>query len=322
MKRRQCIIVTGFCGVLFLLSMIPQNGFAYPTRAVDVVIPYAAGGGTDIMIRVVTESLSKKWGQAINVINKPGGNSIIGTNSVMQSSPDGYTILGDGGGSSSMQSIMSGLPFKVEQRTFIASVAASPGVFVVPSSSPWNSLKDVADAAKKDLSKFSWASLGGASQSDLQLMQFFSAAGIDPSKTKMVVYPGAGPAVTAAAGGHVQFAVGSAGTALPLVSSKLLRVLALTSTERMKEFPKTPTAREEGFPSVDTVYWVGFSGPAGLPKDVAETWAAALKVILKDSDLISRLEKILSYPAFLGPDDFRKFVLEESQTVKKLLGTK
>jgi tripartite-type tricarboxylate transporter receptor subunit TctC len=306
--------------------MESANGIAkdspYPSKSVDVVIPYAAGGGTDLMIRVVTESLSKRWKQPVNVINKPGGNSIIGTHYVMQASPDGYTVLGDGGGSSSMQAVMSGLPYKVEQRTFIARVAASPGVFVVPTSSPWQDLKDVAEAAKKDPANFTWASLGGASQSDLQMRQFFAAAGIDVTKSKMIIYPGAGLAVTAAAGGHVQFAVGSAGTAMPMVDSGLLRVIGLTSSDRLKELPKVPTAKEQGFPAVDTVYWVGFSGPPGLPPNVIEAWDNAVKAVLKEPDLLAKLGKILTSPSYLGPGDFTKFVLDEAQVVRKLLGAK
>ncbi len=294
----------------------------YPAKSMDTVVPFAPGAGTDLMGRVMAEGLSKKWKYPINVVNKPGGNTIIGTNEVMRASPDGYTLLVDSPGSSSMQVGMKDLPYKVEQRTFIVRAAASPMAFIVPQNSPWKSLKDVVEAAKKDPGSLTWTSLGGTSGVDLVMRQFFAAAGIDVPKTKMVTFPGASPACNSVAGGHVQLGAATAGTILPLVNGGNARCIAVTSPERLDELPDVATTGQQGFPSVNTQYWIGFSGPPGLPDYVIKAWTEAVSEVLKSPDVITKLTRITSVPAFLGPDEFKKFIMEESRMVNELMGVK
>jgi tripartite-type tricarboxylate transporter receptor subunit TctC len=274
------------------------------------------------MGRVVAEALARRWKYSVNVVNKPGGNTIIGTNEVMRATPDGYTLLVDSPGSSSMQVDMKDLPYKVEQRTFVVRAAASPMAFIVPQSSPWKTLKDVVEAAKKDPGSLTWTSLGGASGVDLVMRQFFAAAGIDVPKTKMVTYPGASPACNSVAGGHVQLGAATAGTILPLVSGGSARCIAVTSTERLKELPAVATTGEQGFPSVNTQFWIGFSGPPGLSDYVLKAWTEAVSEVLKTPEVITKLARITSVPAFLGPEEFKHFILEESRVVKELMGQK
>ncbi len=294
----------------------------YPAKGVDLLVPFAPGAGTDLMGRVMAESLAKKWGVPVNVVNKPGGNAIIGTSEVMRAARDGYTLLVDSPGSSSMQVPLKDLPYKVEERTFLARAAASPMAFIVPANSPWKDLKAVAEAAKKDPGAFSWTSLGGASGVDLVMQQFFKAAGIDVSKTRMVTYPGAAPAATAVAGGQVQFGAATAGTILGLVRGGIARCIAVTSPEKLSDLPDVSTTAQQGFPAVNAVYWVGFSGPPGLPANLVSNWAEAVSEVLKDRDVANRLARVTSVPAFLGPVDFKNFILEESQKVKELMGGK
>jgi tripartite-type tricarboxylate transporter receptor subunit TctC len=268
---------------------------------------------------VVAEALSKKWGYPVNVVNKPGGNTIIGVNEVMRAASDGYTILVDSPGSSSMQVGMKDLPYKVEERVFIVRAAASPMAFIVPQNSPWKTLKDVVEAAKKDPGSLTWTSLGGTSGVDLLMRQFFAATGIDVPKTKMVTFPGASPACNAVAGGHVQLGAATAGTILPLVSGKNARCLAVTSPERLKELPDVVTTGQQGYPSVNTVFWIGFSGPPKLPGHVVKAWTETVSMVLKDPDVQTKLARITSAPAFLDPEEFKKFILDESQLVKELM---
>jgi len=294
----------------------------YPAKSIDAVVPFAPGAGTDLMGRVVAEALAKKWKYPVNVVNKPGGNTIIGTNEVMRAAPDGYTILIDSPGSSSMQVDMKDLPYKVEQRTLILRAAASPMAFIVPQSSPWKTLKDVVDAAKKDPGSLTWTSLGGTSGVDLLMRQFFAASGIDVLKTKMVTYPGASPACNSVAGGHVQFGAATAGTILPLVTGGNARCIAVTSTERLKDLPQVATTSQQGFPSVNTQYWIGFSGPLGLPEHVVKAWTEAVTEVLRNQEVITKLTRITSIPALLGPEDFKRFISEESRMVKELIGVR
>ncbi len=291
----------------------------YPTKGIDAIVPFAPGAGTDLMGRVVAEALSKRWKSPVTVVNKPGGNTIIGVNDVMRAASDGYTILIDSPGSSSMQVGMKDLPYKVEARSFLVRAAASPMAFIVPQNSPWKNLKDVVEAAKKDPGSLTWTSLGGTSGVDLLMRQFFAATGVDVPKTKMVTFPGASPACNAVAGGHVQLGAATAGTILPLVGGGNARCLAVTSPERLKELPDVATTAQQGYRTVDTVYWIGFSGPPGLPGDVIKVWVEAVSTVLKDSDVRAKLARVTSVPAFLGPEEFKKFVFGESELVKKLI---
>jgi tripartite-type tricarboxylate transporter receptor subunit TctC len=321
-KIIMCICVVLLLGILSLGWAAEVKIPKYPAKGVDAVVPFAPGAGTDLMGRVMAEGLSKKWGYPVNVVNKPGGNTIIGTNDVMRATPDGYTILVDTLGSSSMQVGMKDLPYKVEQRTFMVRAAASPMAFIIPQNSPWKTLKDLAEAAKKDPGSLTWTSLGGTSGTDLAMGQFFGASGIDVPKTKMVTFPGAGPASNAVAGGHVQFSAATAGTILPLVASKNVRCIGVTSSERLKELPDVPTTTQQGFPSVNTVFWIGFSGPPGLPPHVVKAWAETVSIVLKDPDVLTKLARITSMPAFLGPEEFKKFIFDEAQVIKELIGVK
>ena len=315
------VLMLGICCLVMAAPGSAAAGTAkYPTKGIDVIVPFAPGAGTDLMGRVVAEALSRKWGVPVNVVNKPGGNTIIGVNEVMRAAHDGYTLLVDSPGSSSMQVDMKDLPYKVEDRTFVGRAAASPMAFIVPANSPWKDLKAVVEAAKKDPGALTWTSLGGTSGVDLVMRQFFKAAGIDVSKAKMVTYPGAAPATNAVAGGHVQLGAATAGTILALVRGGNARCIGVTSTEKMNDLPDVSTTGQQGFPAVNAVFWVGFSGPAGLPANIVSVWSDAMSEVLKDREVAAKLTRVTSVPAFLGPEDFKKFILEESRVVKELMG--
>jgi len=322
-KAEMALVI--FCG--FLSLALPgwqgqARAAAYPAKGIDVIVPFAPGAGTDLMGRVVAEALAKRWKSPVNVVNKPGGNTVIGVAEMMRSKPDGYTLLVDSPGSSSMQMGMTDLPYKVENRVFVARAATSPMAVVVPQNSPWKSLKDVVEAAKKDPASLSWTSLGGASGVDLVMRQFFAAAGIDVTKAKMVTYPGAAPAVNAVAGGHVQLGAATAGSVLALVSGGNMRAIAVTSPERVKDLPDVATTGQQGFAAVNVVYWIGFSGPPGLPAQVVQAWAEAMPEVLKEPDVLAKLARITSGPAFLGPEEFKRFIQSEGRAVQELMGAK
>lgn len=318
-------LVAGMISIVGLLSVCwaaDVKTAKYPAKSIDLVVPFAPGAGTDLMGRVMAEGLSKKWGYPLTIVNKPGGHTVIGTNDVMRASPDGYTLLVDTLGSSSMQFGEKDLPYKVEQRTFIARAAASPMALIVPYDSPWKTLKDMVDAAKRDPGSLTWTSLGGTSGTDLVLMQLLFAASIDVPKTKMVTFSGAGPASNAVAGGHVQLGAATAGTILPLVAGKNVRCIAVTSSERLKELPDVATTGQQGFPSVNAQFWIGFSGPPGLLAYVVQAWTETVSTVLKDADVLTKLARITSAPAFLGPGEFKQFVFDEAKLIKELIGTK
>ena len=292
----------------------------YPSAPVDIIVPFNAGAATDSLSRLVAEELSKKWGQPVNVVNKPGGSTVIGTHAVMSAVPDGYTLLADSIGSSSGQIGLKGIPYDVAQRTFLAMAVIVPQVIICSANSPWQSLKDLAEAGRKDPASIVWGSAaGGRGGSDIVQLQFFDAAGIDVPKARRVDFNGSAAAINALAGGHVKLHAASPGAVAPAVQSGKARALAVTTPKRTMLIPEAPTTREAAFPTVDYTYWVGFSGPPGMPQTERDTIAKAIEDVVKDPGVMERLAKRFdAVPAFLGPEAFRKFVTEEAQRISRL----
>jgi len=293
----------------------------YPTRPISVIVPWAPGGAAELPIRVVTEFLAKEWGHPINIENKPGGNTLTGSFALMRSAADGYTLMADSPGSSSLQAgLPEKLPFNIEDRTFVAQVSTSPMVYYAKAGSPWNSLKDVAEAAKSNPAKFSAGRLGAGSLVDLCMMQFLTDARVDVSKIKLVAFKGSSEVATAIAGGHIQFACSGPGTIISFVASKTVKPLGVTGTNRVEVWPDTPTAIEQGFSSVRATLWNGISGPKGLPATVTDKWAKGIEKALKDPGVVAKIKKLGSTAQFVGPDPFRQAVLEEIRQAKKFFG--
>jgi tripartite-type tricarboxylate transporter receptor subunit TctC len=294
---------------------------AYPNRPIQLVVPFAPGAVTDVFGRLTAEQLAKKWGVPVNVVTKPGGNAVPGTNSVMQAAKDGYTLLVDGAGTSSTQALIPDLPYKVEDRTFIVLVSASPHAFMVRADAPWRTLKDMAEAIKKNPATFRWVSLGGASTVDITTRQFLAAIGVDPAKTSPVSFPGAAPGANAVAGGHVDIVVTNPLLLLPLEQAGKGRILAVNSPQRMRALPNTPTLAELGWPSVNYQFWAGLSGPPGLPEAVVDTWVSEVSTLVKDPAFVAMLDqKLGQYIIYAGPKDFKKFVVGEIQMLRHLYG--
>jgi tripartite-type tricarboxylate transporter receptor subunit TctC len=206
------------------------------------------------------------------------------------------------------------------KRTFLARAFAVPMVLFISMNVPWQNLKDLAEAGKKDPSSIVWGTTaGGRGGGDIAQLQFFEAAGIDVPKTRRVEFTGGAPAINALAGGHIKFHAASPGAVFPAVTGGKAKAIGVSSPKRTPLLPDCPTTREAGFPSIDYVYWVAFSGPPGLPAQVIEVFSHTVEEILKDTAVVDRLAKRLdASPAFLDPQAFRRFVQEEANNVKRL----
>lgn len=293
----------------------PQS---YPTKAITIIVPWAPGGGNDLTTRILVNFLSQEWGVPVNVVNKEGGNTLIGTLEVMKSKPDGYTILADSPGSATLQVLLPGLPYKIEDRTHLANLTAKVLVYAVNNKSPWKNLSDVATAAQKDPENFKWGSLGGVSVADLALKQYFAAAGTDLSRTKIVKFKGAGDAVIALAGGHIDFTSGGVGAVKSYVQSALVRVIGVTAPT--KDHPEVKTATDQGFKGATATSWTAYSGPPGLPKFAVSVWEQTLEKLTKSPEFQKRVESIGDTPMFLNSGEFRRVVLKEIGDAREFFG--
>lgn len=291
----------------------------FPSRTVEIIVPFAAGGSTDLGMRVIAPALEAKWGVPVRVINKPGGNTVPAVSEVMSAKPDGYTILADGPPQSSMlDTVVKSLPFAVNDRTFVAIAAYTPMKYVVPADSPYKTLKDAAEDAKKDPGNFTWTSLGGAGAQDMANRQFFKAAGVDVTKTRPLALKGGSEAITMTAGGHVKMGVGSYSSIAAPLQAKRLRVLAVASPERWPNLPDTPTAIEAGFPSIETLYWIGFSGPPNLPADIVAAYDKAVKELVADPKVREALMRVGLKELYADAKGMRERVAKERKVTQEL----
>jgi tripartite-type tricarboxylate transporter receptor subunit TctC len=299
-----------------------QSQNKFPTRSIDIIVPTGAGGGADVCSRLVAEHLKKRWGAVVNVVNKPGGNTIIGNAELHRARPDGYTVMADGLVGTMLLEIASrDLPFKVLDRTFIAVVAVSPMVIFVPAASPIKNLKDLDAEVKKDPEHFTWASLGGAGPGDFLVRQFFKEIGVDVAKTKAISTRGGAEQLTMVAGGHVKMAYGVPAAGLSHVRAGTVRAVAVTGY-RVSEFPDAPTTKEQGYPQANILFYQGYSGPPKMPASVLNKWSEALQQIAKDQEFVSKAKDVGLTARYFNSDDTRELVRKGMEEARILWGIK
>lgn len=280
-SRTRLAIALSAAGLLALTACSSGSGDSeteavdYPTRAVEVVIPFGAGGSTDIASRAIAEVLAEDLGQPFNPSNQPGAQQVTAVSAVVGAAADGYTLLADGAGSSTIQSLLEGIPYEWDDRSFIAKVASGAHVYAVGAGAGITTLDELAEQAQADPSAFTVAWLSGTSTSDFATLQLLDAIGVDPDEVTKVPFTGSGDAMQAAAAGDVDLATGGSSAIASLYSSGDLVPLALTAPD--PNFPEIALTADEGYPELDMTYWVGLSGPAGMPDGVVSTLTGSLE---------------------------------------------
>jgi tripartite-type tricarboxylate transporter receptor subunit TctC len=288
----------------------------YPTRAIDLVLPFGAGGATDLAARAMADALSGELGQPFNATNQTGAQQVTAVSNVLGSAGDGYTLLGDGGGSSTIQSLLPDLPYEWDDRTFIARVAGGSHAYAVGAGSGITTLEQLAEKATEDPSSFRVAWLSGTSTSDFATLQLLQSIGVDPNEVIRVPFSGSGDAMQAAAAGDVDLASGGSSTIASLYSSGDLVPLALTAPD--PNYPDLPLTSDLGFPELDMVYWVGLSGPAGLNAGVEETLASTLEQLATDGALDESFEALGMTVDVVTGDELDDYVQQEAATFAEL----
>ncbi len=311
---RRTGLLAGLLGflLLFLAAASEGAGPAYPARQIEIASPTAPGGASDLIARIVGDYLSKKWGQPITSVPKPGGGGAIAAQYVLRSKPDGYTMLLDNMTSSSlMVAGMKNPPLTMEDRAFIAMVATCPVGYAVKADAPWKSLDEFAKWAKANPEKLSWATSGATGLPSYGVYQLFGVLSIDPAKTGMVITGGGSESVVQLAGGHVVLACQSVQEEFSLASGGKIRILAITGDQRLSWLPGVPTCKEAGFPQLDRIWWGGITGPKKLPGGIIKAWEDGLAAADKDPKYRSALENLHYVPHYLGSKEFAKFAYDE-----------
>ena len=289
----------------------------YPIKPIDIIVPFAPGGSTDLSARITANYVSKKWGVPVNLINQPGGRGIPATQDVYRADKDGYTLLADNCTTCSMLAAgVKDLPFRIMDRTFLGIMSSTSLTITVPSTSPFKTIKDLIAEAKKRPEKMSYSSLGGASVNDFGLRMLFKDTGVDISKMTVVMAQGGVALVTLAAGGSVSVSAGTTTASVPSIKSGFVRPLLVTSKERDPELPNVPSSGELGYTVV--MSWNGVSGPANLPPHVVAFWEKALKDAVNDPGVLAQIKKIGAVPYYHSSEATREYVRKEVEQANKL----
>jgi tripartite-type tricarboxylate transporter receptor subunit TctC len=274
--------------LLFLNSASAQS---YPTKPIKLIVPFAPGGTTDLLARVVADKLPRLIGQAVIVENRAGAGGVIGTEVLARSAPDGYVI---GMATASTHGVNPAVYPKlsydaVKDFAPIALIATVPNVMVVNPTVAARNMKEFIELAKKQPGQLSFASPGSGSIGHAVGELFKQAAKVD---LVHIPYKGAGPALNDVIGGQVQVLYDNLPTSLPHIQAGKLRALAIASRERNRTVPDVPTFAELGLPAVNEPAWFGLVAPTNTPAEIVSKIQKAMDVILKQPDVRERLEKM------------------------------
>jgi len=283
----------------------------YPNKPIKLIVPFPPAGGTDTLSRAIAQSITHDTKWTIVVENRPGAGGNIGLDAAAKSPPDGYTIaMGQTANLAVNPALYSSLPFDpLKDFAPIALLSSQPLIVVVSATSPYKSLKDLVDAAKKNPGKVNMASAGNGTIGHIGGEIFQRRAGI---KMTHVPYKGAGQAVTDLMGGSVDTIFGNTQSVGGLVAGGRLRPLAVTSPKRLAAFPDVPTVAESGYPGFEAATWSGLVAPAGTPKSIIDKLNAAANRALASAEIKAKLGEDGSTPLGGTPQQFADYIKSEN----------
>ena len=309
MKKLLAVLLAACCG-----QALAQT---YPNKPVRLIISFTPGSSTDIIGRAVAAKLQEVWGQPVVAENRPGAGGTVGSEFVVRSDPDGYTLLANSSAHAANPGIYKELRYDT-MRDFVnlALLGGGPNVLIVSPESGWKALKDFIDAAKKDPGKLNFSSAGIGSGTHFNLEKLKIAAGIDVAH---VPYKGTPEAIGDTIANRVCCYWAPLNAALPHVNGGKATALAVSSAQRSPLLPNVPSVAEQGYPGFDYTLWVGLWGPAKMPADIAAKINKDVNAALASADLRDRLTKLGTVPGNLTIPQFTDFVKKEIEETKKIL---
>jgi tripartite-type tricarboxylate transporter receptor subunit TctC len=297
--RLQLLILS--CLIVTMAPMVYAQ--VYPNRAIDLVMPYGAGGGTDNSVRILQEPLSRELKVPINIVNRTGAGGVIGTSFVANSKPDGYTLMGQCITPLLIPQIIKPktVPYNAFDFTPIAMTLNEPCIFVVRSDLGVNTFKEFMIYAKKNPGKLvtGTSGLGAPNYLDLEILK-----NVGDVNFRNITFASGAETLTQLLGGHIDWIIATVPVPRPHIQAGKLKVLAVLTPQRLPEFPDVPTMREEGFPTVNVNMDYCLLGPKGLPNEVTLRVANALDTILKKPEVVESVTKRGFMPIFMPPNEF------------------
>ena len=279
--------IATFLGAMLLGSTVFAQSADWPSKPVRIIVPFAAGGGVDILTRAVMAELASRWKQPITIENRAGAGSLIGAEQVSKAPADGYTLLATVNQTLvSNRFLYKSLPYDPDKSFApIVLMVNSDQLLLANANFPANNLKEVLDIARKDPGKLAYGSFGMGSQPHL----LYELVGVrEQVKMLHVPYKGITPNLTALAAGEVSLGTGSVAVAGPLIAAGRIKPIAVAGQKRVPQFPNVSTTAEQGYPYVQTSIWYGLFAPAATPVAIVEKIHADVRAILMDPAFAER----------------------------------
>ena len=282
----------------------------WPSKPIRIIVPFAAGGNTDIVARITAIRLSQILGQPVSVENKAGSGGMIATDFVAKSPPDGYTLLMSSTGPHTvLPSLMKKVPYNpLTDLAPVSNISSNALVLLVNPKLPVNNVSELIALAKKEPGKMSFSSAGIGATTHMSAEVFKSMAGID---IVHVPYRGGAPATSAAFSGEVQMTFANLSDALPQMNGGMLRALAVTSAKRQPQAPNVPTIAESGLHGYEVIVWNGLVAPGKTPPEIINRLASAVHTITREPKFQARMEEIGSNPIGDTPEQFTSCINQE-----------
>ena len=298
------------CAVIALCAAAASaHAQTYPNKAVRLVVPFLAGGSTDIVGRTIAQKLSEMWGQSVFVDNRPGGGTTIGTEIVARAAPDGYTLLVTPAPFTINASLLPKIPYDaLNDFTPITLINTTPLVMVVNPGVPAKNVKELIALAKAKPGKLNFGSSGTGGSNHLAGELFDAMAGV---KMVHIPYKGNAGALTDIVGGHLDVVYNGITSAVALIRGGKLRALAVTSLQRSSALPDVPTLDESGLKGFEAVAWNGLTAPAKTPRDIVMKINADVIKIVSSPELRERLKADGSDPVGNSPEQYSTFLRNE-----------
>jgi tripartite-type tricarboxylate transporter receptor subunit TctC len=316
MKVRNCLsgLVAAIVPFIMLMAagraaLAAEPVSAFPSKPIHWIIPFAAGGATDVIARMVGQKLAETWGYPVIIDNKPGGTGLVGSEMVKLAAPDGYTILmGTASTHSVSPAVHPNLSYALADFVPVSLVATFPNMLVVHPSVPAKTVAELIALLKKNPGKYNFSSTGPGGSVHLAGELFKQMTG---TNMVHVPYKGSAPALNDLLGGHVQITFDNMTTVWPHVQADALRALGVAGLKRVSAAPDVP-AIAETVPGFEATSWVGIFAPAGLPADLAQKYAGAIARIVASPEISKRLEELGATGVTDTPAEFREFVSKDT----------
>jgi tripartite-type tricarboxylate transporter receptor subunit TctC len=317
MKRVFAVIALA----LFAFMALPAASFAadaYPSKPVTGIVPMAAGGSSDLMARAIEKYWIKYSPQPLVIVNKPGGGGVVGTEQVVRSRPDGYTLyIGYGSGHDVVMPTLQKMPYDpLKDLIAVSRISIHSVVIVTGAKSPFNSIKDVIAYSKKEGKPVTTAVSVKAGAVDIALTAFGKAAGVN---IVTVPFSGGAEATTALAGGHLMIGGGHPSEVIPHIKAGRFKALAVVLPQRDPTLPNVPTLKEQG---IDVATWgsiKGVAAPAGTPKEVIKYIEGTLRKVCNDPEFKKTMANLDQPIMYQGSEEFAKFMRQATADYAKLI---